>query len=89
MSYNVVAEMAEDLYLGRRLTAAAATELGLELDPVAWVAAQQWRLASSPGWDAAWASAVAGGVPLPGQDDAVITDGMILSAVQTLIGAPS
>jgi hypothetical protein len=80
--YNSVADMAEDFALGRRITAAAAKE---SIDnPQGWTQLFRWEVASQPGWDAAWDSAVAGGVPSPGADEAVITDGMILAGVQAV-----
>jgi len=82
MSYKTVADMAESFSLTRRLNAGAATES--ITDPVSWVNAHRWELASSPGWDAAWNSAVAGGDADPGANDAVVTDPMILAAVQAL-----
>lgn len=82
MSYKSVADMAESYSLNRRLTAGAAKE---SIDnPQGWVQLYRWEIASQPGWDAAWDSAVAGGVPDPGADEAVITDGMILSGVQAV-----
>ena len=46
--------------------------------------------AASPGWDAAWESALASNPTKPdydpGKDEAVITDGMILSQVQSMDG---
>ena len=81
MTYNTVADMAVDPYLLRRITAAAATEVA-DMDPEEWADAHAWVLASSPGWAEAWDSAEAAGIPLPGQDEGVITDGMILAAVQ-------
>ena len=83
--YNSVADMAEDLALNRRLTAAVAKE-GI-LDPKGWLYPRNWQVVSAPGWDAKWDSAVAGGVQNPGEDEAVITDGDILSAVQAVIAS--
>jgi hypothetical protein len=85
MTYNDVADMAEDLALNRRLTAAVAGE-GI-LDPKGWLYARNWEVVSQPGWSEAWASAVAGGVTNPGEDEGVITDGMILSGVQAVIAS--
>ena len=85
MTYNDVADMAEDEALGRRVTAAIAKE-GI-LDPQGWLYPRHWQIVSQPGWDAAWASAVAGGVTNPGEDEGVITDGMILSGVQAVINS--
>jgi len=85
MSYNNIADMSESGPLQRRVSAAAAQEQ--DGDPVGWMAANMLRLAASPGWADAWASAVASGNPDPGRDEAVITDGMILSGVQALVAA--
>jgi hypothetical protein len=58
-----------------------------------WVHDYRYVWASSPGWGAAWDSALAAHPPAtepdyePGKDPAVITDGMILSTVQAL-GTP-
>jgi hypothetical protein len=85
MSYKSVADMAESYSLNRRLTAGAAKE---SIDnPQGWVQLYRYEIASQPGWDAAWDSAVAGGVEDPGNDEAVITDGMILSGVQAVWAA--
>ena len=83
MSYWDIAEMTADGDLQRRAQAAAAQEQ--DGDPFAWAAENMIHLAASPGWDAAWASAVAAGLPRPGKDPGVITDGMILSGVQALV----
>jgi len=85
MSYKSVADMAESYSLIRRLTSGAAKE---SVDnPQNWVQLYRWEIASQPGWDAAWDSAVAGGVEDPGSDEAVITDGMILSGIQAVLAA--
>jgi len=90
MSYNDIADMIESGSLVRRLSAAAASEQAAgavldPLDPGAWAATYRWHLVSAPGWDEAWASAVASGNPDPGLDEAVITDGQILSQTQAVI----
>lgn len=85
MGYKSVADMAESFSLNRRLVAAAAKE---SIDnPQGWIQLYRYEVASQPGWDAAWDSAVAGGVADPGNDEAVITDGMILSGVQAVWNA--
>ena len=82
MSYKSIASMAESYSLTRRVTAGAAKE---SIDyPDQWSQNNKWELAAQPGWDAAWDSAVAGGNPDPGSDEAVITDGMILAGIQAL-----
>lgn len=78
--------MAQDYGLIMRIAACAATE-GVPGNPSSWADDRWQKLVASPGWDAAWASAVTGGIEDPGEDEAVITDGQILSAVQLLIAA--
>lgn len=75
MAYWDIAMMAQDSDLYGRVQACYAQE-----KPAGVI--NMLIIAASPGWDAAWASAVAGGNETPGRDPAVITDGMILSAVQ-------
>lgn len=85
MSYKSVADMAENYALNRRITGGAGKE---SIDnPQAWVQSYRWEIASQPGWDAAWDSAVASGNPDPGNDESVITDGMILSGIQAVWAA--
>lgn len=87
MSYNTIADIAADPYILRRVTAAAAQEH--KTKPFdGWAYNFRWEIASSPGWSEAWESAVVSGVVTPGQDPAVITDGMILAAVQPLDPPP-
>lgn len=73
--------MAQDYDLIMRIAACAATE-AISLNPTAWADTHRQRLVASPGWAAAYESAVALENPAPGEDETVITDGMILSAVQ-------
>jgi len=82
MGYKTVAVMSDDYPLRQRLIAAAAQE-NIE-DPVFWVEKYRWEIASQPGWDAAWDSAIANGIEFPGNDESVITDGMILSGTQAV-----
>lgn len=83
MTYSTIADIAADPYILRRITAAAAQER--KPRPYdQWAYNYRWDIASSPGWAEAWESAVAAGVSSPGNDPAVITDGMILSAVQPI-----
>lgn len=84
MGYFEISLMAGDADLTRRVQACAAQET--DGDPYQWTAANMLDLAASPGWDEAWSSALAGGNETPGRDPAVITDGMILSAVQAQNG---
>lgn len=83
MSYSDIADMAQDGPLLRRILACAWQEITTE-DPGAWAVSNVWRVVSQPGWADAWSSARASGIVNLGADESVITDQMILSAVQTL-----
>lgn len=95
MSYATVSVIAQDPDIAARVRGCIANEvmanqfmsistLRARLD----LSASMWLLAASAGWAAAWESALASvrpdGSPTIGNDPAVITDGMILSAVQAL-----
>lgn len=82
--------IADDAYMRLRVASCAAQQGcagDFGIDPDAWT--QQWRRvwAASPGWDAAWESAMAQTPPIetPGSDPGVITDGQILSQVQVMM----
>lgn len=83
MSYLTISTISANQSMRNRVAACAASEG--ETAPDNWAYTNALRWASSPGWDAAWASAEAAN---PGEDhganEAVITDGQILSAVQAL-----
>lgn len=90
MSYGNQAALARDQDFLDRCTAAAAVEIhALEpsspTPPQQWVYEHSWHLAGAPGFGDAYASGIANGLARPGLDDAVITDGMILGAVQALL----
>lgn len=89
MSYNDVASMASTNTLQNRVTACAATEG--EQYPVNWMAQNIWTVVSAPGWDASWASALAGGQTPEeaGENEGVITDAMILGSVQHIRNPPN
>jgi hypothetical protein len=82
MSYLTVSRIAADPFMRLRCGACAAVE-GIP-DPENWAFRNSLLLASQPGWSEAWDSALAAGNEQPGADEAVITDGMILAAVQAL-----
>jgi hypothetical protein len=87
VTYSTIAAMAQNSALFLRLTAAAAGEH--KPKPYAeWVQERLWDFASTPGWALAWESALAGHPDDPeydpGADNGVITDGMILPAVQPM-----
>jgi hypothetical protein len=101
-SYLSIAAIAGDHFMTERLNAATtqqqylgSIDVGLPnvvapYSATYWVEQNRYVWASSPGWGAAWDSALAGHPDdpdyEPGKDPAVITDGMILSTVQTLGG---
>lgn len=87
MAYNSIIEMAVSQSLTSRIAASAA-EQGVD-DPLGWAQTYRWVLAASPGWATSWDSAKAAETinqnPDTGQRDDVITDAMILAAVQALL----
>jgi hypothetical protein len=87
MTYWDQALLSNDLEFQQRLGAAAAVEVDVPAgqSPLGWAADHQWQIAASPGFADAYASALAADVPNPGRDPAVISDQMILSAIQALI----
>lgn len=87
MSYKTIAAITQSNSLIDRLTAAAAEQHKTE-PYQSWVLQNIWTIAASPGWAAAWESAVAGGVTDPGAHEGVITDGMILATIQPLPPVP-
>lgn len=80
MSYNTIHQCANDQPFKDRVTASAAQE-GAD-DPIGTMFRLIWPVAVLPDIEGAYASALAAGNPNPGGDEAVITDQMILSAVQ-------
>lgn len=83
MSYLTQALLTEDGDIWKRVTACAA-EQGVSA-PTIWVQEHLWQLAVQPGWGSAYATALVEKLENPGLIEAVITDGMILSAVQALL----
>lgn len=86
MSYQSIVEMAGSSSLIYRIAAAAAAEG--QSDALGWAQTRIWRLAGSPGWADTWAYAVDTATininPDTGKRSDVITDAMLLSAVQAL-----
>lgn len=80
MSYGTINQCANDTSFNGRLTAAAAAE-GAP-DPTTEAYRLRWPIAAASDIEAAYASALAAENPDPGGDESVITDQMILSAVQ-------
>lgn len=86
MTYNAMIELAGSSSLSQRIAAAAAGE---RIDsPDAWASVRRWEFAAQPGWVDAWdyakASLTINMNKDLGERDDVITDAMILSAVQAL-----
>lgn len=84
MAYADIADMTKDHALIDRLTACVAVE-DRSPDPVEWTYARLWHLCSSPGWAEAYSYALATGASNPGRAEAVISDAMILAAIQAVI----
>lgn len=83
MSYKAQAILSQNDQLMMRVAACASTQ-GIKA-PVGWAFDRQWELSAQPGWAQAYASAVAANVQQPGNSETVITDAMILSAVQAIM----
>jgi hypothetical protein len=81
MSYATIHQNANDTAFQSRVTSAVAQE-GHSVNPIPTMLSVVWAVASASDVEAAYASALAAGNPSPGGDEAVITDGMILSKVQ-------
>jgi hypothetical protein len=81
--------MAEDWGLRMRLIACAAQEH--PDNPVTFVEEQIWRICGQPGWGDAWQYARLTHADVEGyeigKDDTVLTDGMILSGMQSVVNA--
>ncbi len=88
MSYWSIAQMSGDVDLTSRVASCAAQEIP-GANPYGWATDHMMMLAAEPGWADAWDSALASGNETPGRDGGVITDGMILSAVQAQPDGPA
>ena len=91
MTYSIQNLIANNHALLDRASQAVAQETdGPTPEPDRWVWDYRRDFAAAPGWDAAWESALVAHAGEnaydPGADDAVITDGMILSQVQAMRG---
>lgn len=84
--------MAQDNHLRLRITACIATQDGYEqsegriIHPLELADRYMWKLVAQPGWADAYEYAIATNIENPGKNESVITDGMILSGVQTVLG---
>jgi hypothetical protein len=84
MSYLTQDTISDNEAMRDRVSQCAAGEQIPDADHWAFENRRIW--AAAPGWDAAWESSLVSQPPGsgydPGKDEAVITDGMILSQVQ-------
>lgn len=80
MSFGTINRCANDSAFIGRVTACLAAEG--DVNPSVAVGGYVWPVASAADVEAAYASALEADNPDPGGDESVITDGMILSAVQ-------
>lgn len=89
MSYMSIYKASIDEHLRSRVAACVAQEQGVGGDrsPESWTMTHALRWAATPGWPEAYQYALDSGVENPGADEAVITDQMILSAIQPILAA--
>lgn len=83
MAYSDIALLSSDGDFIQRTRACYANET--ESDPMEWARDHQWQMAAMPGFGDKYAYALANGVDRPGNDQSVISDPEILSAVQALM----
>lgn len=84
MAYSDQALLAVDNDFLVRIAAAAATEGVSGLNAPLWAVQHAWAMSAAPGFAADYASALAAGVARPGNDQGVISDAELLSAIQAL-----
>lgn len=91
MTYSTVSAIQKDAGIRERVSACISIE-GVSNSPEQWAADYAWRLAAQPGWAEAWEASLETHTESeyePGRDEDVITDSMILSAVQNLTASES
>ena len=86
MSYNHIADAAQDGDLRRRVAACFAQQTTGTEQPEALASVHMWRIAADNDIADAYAYAVATDLPNPGKDEAVVTDAAILAAVTAIVG---
>jgi hypothetical protein len=86
MSYSTIAVCAVDVHFLNRVTACVATE-GYTMAPEPFAKDIIWQVSAHDDIEQSYAYALNTGNPDPGGDETVITDQMILSAVQPLMPA--
>jgi hypothetical protein len=84
MAFSDQALLSVDQDFVNRLAACAAVEVTLTdpTTPVDWAVRHSWQIAAAPGFADDYASALAAGVPRPGNDPSVISDDELRAAVQ-------
>ena len=85
MSYNHIADAAQDSDLRRRVATCFAQQTTGTEQPEALASVHMWRIAADNDIADAYAYAVATNVPNPGKDEAVVTDAAILAAVTAIL----
>ena len=85
MSYNHIADAAQDSDLRRRVAACFAQQTTGTEQPEALASVHMWRIAANGPIADAYSYAVAANVPNPGKDEAVVTDANILAAVAAIV----
>ncbi len=85
MSYNHIADAAQDSDLRRRVAACFAQETDGPDQPEALAGLHMWRIVANGPIADAYSYAVATNVPNPGKDEAVVTDANILDAVEAIV----
>lgn len=88
MSYRTQAILSQNDQLLMRIAACASTQ-GIP-GPVGWVYERQWEFSAQQGWDTAFSAALTSNTANPGNQETIITDAMILTAVKALkaVAAP-
>ena len=85
MSYNTIADAAQDADLRRRVAACFAQETDGVEQPEALAAIHMWRIVANSTIADAYAYAVASDLPDPGKDESAVTDAAILAAVDAIV----
>ena len=85
MSFNHIADAAQDSDLRRRVAACFAQNTTGTEQPEALASVHMWRIAADATIADAYAYGVDTGVPSPGRDEAVVTDAAILAAVSAIV----
>lgn len=85
MTYNAIASAAQDPDLRTRVAACFAQQTTGPDQPEALAAVHIWRICADSAIHDAYAYAVATDVEQPGKSESVVTDAMILAAVDAIV----